>query len=263
MSVISDYLKDPFLNQLYQSIRNAGPIKSVSLDITHKCNLRCTGCYYFQEGMDVRVRPGDDRDLLNWVLNEKKRGTNFVTIVGGEPSLEIDRLRLLYRHFKLNVATNGLVRIPEEGLEDMPIGVAIWGNTKSDSQLRANGKRDLFSRALKNYKNDSRAFWYYTVAPGLAHEVYEVVERCIENGNRILFNYYSDLARKGTGYDFADGANALHEVIEDVMEKYPNKVLSMPYLHEVIMTGSLKGQQWGYDVCTNLSTDFKGNSHRL
>jgi hypothetical protein len=52
MSSLRQYLKDPFLKSLYQEIRDAGPIRSISLDITSKCNLRCAGCYYFAEGMD-------------------------------------------------------------------------------------------------------------------------------------------------------------------------------------------------------------------
>jgi hypothetical protein len=33
----------------------------------------------------------------------------------------------------MNVATNGLIKIPYEGLEEMPLGIAIWGDTETDS----------------------------------------------------------------------------------------------------------------------------------
>jgi hypothetical protein len=51
MATLSTYLSDPFLFDLYSQIRKAGSLRSISLDLTSECNLRCTGCYYFEEGM--------------------------------------------------------------------------------------------------------------------------------------------------------------------------------------------------------------------
>ena len=176
MSRLSSYLADPVLNDMYAMIRGAGPVRPISLDITAKCNLRCTGCYYFAEGMD-RVDARRDDTAFDTLLDaEAERGTNFVTVVGGEPALVPERLKKIYDRFKMNVATNGLIRIPAEGLEDMPLGIALWGNRRTDARLRADESRDLFSLALKNYRDDPRAFFYYTVAPGHAHEIEAVVE---------------------------------------------------------------------------------------
>ena len=47
---------------------------------------------------------------------ELTRGTNFVTAVGGEPSLMLGRLKKLYDNFFLSTATNGLRKIPYRGL---------------------------------------------------------------------------------------------------------------------------------------------------
>ena len=60
MSKLKTYLQDPFLKGLYNEIRAAGPMRSISVDVTHKCNLRCTGCYYFAEGMDRHRSTRDD-----------------------------------------------------------------------------------------------------------------------------------------------------------------------------------------------------------
>ena len=103
-------------------------------------------------------------------------GRADVTIVGGEPALEPGRLKKIHDNFKMNVATNGLIRIPYEGLENMPMGVAVWGNRETDARLRGQPGKDLLSRALDNYRGDPRAFFYYTVAPGHAHEIEAVVD---------------------------------------------------------------------------------------
>jgi hypothetical protein len=262
ISSLKYYLEDPLLQHLYSEIKKAGPIRSVSLDITNECNLRCKGCYFFEEGMD-RHSTNNESLLDQWIQNEKLRGTNFVTIVGGEPSLALLSLKKLYNSFNLNVATNGLIKIPKEGFENLPIGIAVWGNHKTDSVLRANGKRDLFKESLNNYKDDSRAFWYYTIAPGNAQEIESVVEECIQNGNRVLFNYYSDISSHGGHLDYRHGFEKVMNEVDRMIELYPDKILSNHYFNRVVGTGKLYDMEWGYDVCTNLSVDNPINTERL
>lgn len=264
MSTLSTYLSDPFLYDLYSQIRGAGAVRSISLDLTHDCNLRCSGCYYFEEGMDNVVDKNSDLDAAfkDLIKLEKERGTNFVTIVGGEPSLRLDRLKVIYDNFKMNVATNGLVKIPLKGFEQMPIGVAVWGDHQTDAELR-NSKRDLFSISLENYRNDSRAFFYYTVAPGKSSEIESVVKQCIENGNKVLFNYYSDVAHLGGDLDFHDGFGKVRSEVDRMIDLYPKHILTTSYFNQIITKGALYDKQWGYDVCTNLSTNFKPNEERL
>ena len=263
MSALSTYLSDPFLFDLYSQIRKAESLRSISLDLTNDCNLRCTGCYYFGEGMDQIKGKDTDLDLTfhELVKKEKERGTNFVTVVGGEPSLRLDRLKIIYDNFKMNVATNGLIRIPFDGFENMPIGVSVWGDHQTDAELRINGKRDLFKEALNNYKNDDRAFFYYTVSPEKSHEIASVVEQCINNGNKVLFNYYSDLTRLNGDHSFR--FEKVRVEIDRMIDQYPDHILTTSYFNKIITTGKLYDQQWGFNVCTNLSTNFKPNFERF
>ena len=261
--MLKTYLQDPLLSKRWNAIRAAGPLRSISLDITHVCNLRCAGCYYFEEGMDRHESPDEEAVFDEFIQKEKERGTNFVTIVGGEPSLVIGRIKKIYDHFKCSVATNGIRKIPYEGLENLPIGVSVWGNFETDKELRGQGKVDIFHKALKNYRDDARAFWYYTVAPGHAQEVEGVVARCIENGNKVLFNYYSDLSGKGQALDYRNGFAEVQEAIDRMIERYPGRILMTPYFNRVVSSGRLFDETWGYEVCTNLSTNHPVNAERL
>ena len=265
MSKLRGYLSDPALSHMYDVIRKAGAVRSISLDLTHECNLRCKGCYYFEEGMDQLEASTTDIDghFKEFVNKEIGRGTNFVTVVGGEPSLRLDRLKAIYDNFKMNVATNGVKKIPVQGFEDMPIGVAVWGDHQTDAEMRINGKRDLFQLALENYKNDSRAFFYYTVAPGNSQQVERVVDECVNNGNRVLFNYYSDLGHLGGTLDYQQGFDNVRSEIDRMIDKYPDQILTTSYFNQVITTGRLYDQHWGYDVCTNVSTNLEQNKERL
>ncbi len=260
-SRINTWLRDPLLGTMHSAIRTAGAIRSVSVDITEVCNLRCDGCYFFSEGMDQYK--SSDSDLDAFIERELARGTNFVTIVGGEPSLVLDRLAKLYKAFKLSVATNGVQRIPHEGFEELPIGVSVWGNQHTDTQLRGGGKLDVFSKALANYRDDPRAFFYYTVAPGHAHEVERVVERCIQNGNRVLFNFYGDLEGRGGELDFRSGFAEVHAAIDAMIDRYPEHILMTSRLAAVISTGTLFGEPWGHATCASISADNPVNAERI
>ncbi len=262
-SNLRTYLQDPFLNRLWQKIRQAGSLRSISLDITHVCNLRCVGCYYFEEGMDKHQSPKDEMVFDDFLKKEKERGTNFITIVGGEPSLAIPRIKKIYDSFHTSVATNGIRKIPFEGLENLPIGISVWGNHDTDRTLRGGNKINIFQKALTNYKDDPRAFWYYTVTPGGAHEVEKVVEQCIGNGNNVLFNYYSDINRLGGELDYRQGFGEVRQAIDRMIERYPDRILMTSYFNKVISTGQLYGEKWGYEVCTNLSTNYEMNFERF
>jgi hypothetical protein len=257
-----EWLKDPLLERLYAAVRGAGPIRSISVDLTNVCNLRCDGCYYFSEGMDTH-RTSDAATLETFVASERERGTNFVTIVGGEPSLLLDRLQTFYNAFRLSVATNGLIKIPRDGFEDLPIGVAVWGDHATDRDLRGGGQRDVFTAALRNYRDDPRAFFYYTVAPGHADEVESVVDQCVANGNRVLFNFYGDLEDRGGDLSYEQGFGAVRDAINRVIEQHPESILMTTGLTKAITTGQLFGETWGHATCTSISSDHPSNSERI
>ncbi len=260
---LKEYLQDPFLKRLFGQIRRAGSLRSISVDITHVCNLRCAGCYFFSEEMDRFHMPPDEAAFQEFIEREKARGTNFVTIVGGEPSLVPERIKRIYDNFWMNVATNGLRKIPYEGLEKMPIGIAVWGDHQTDKNLRGKGRIDVFARALKNYRDDPRAFWYYTVTPGNAHEIESVVRQCIDNGNYVLFNFYGDLAHYGGALGYEQGFAAVRREINRMIERFPERILMTAYLSRVVSTSMLYDEKWGYDVCTSLSSDNPVNRDRI
>jgi len=96
--LVESYLENDLLRSMWVAVRTAKPIRSISVDITLRCNLRCTGCYFFSEGMD-KSRDADAETFEAFVADEVARGTNFVTVIGGESSLALSRLRWLYGSF--------------------------------------------------------------------------------------------------------------------------------------------------------------------
>jgi len=255
-------LEDPLRRQMWSAIRKAGPLRSISVDLTSVCNIRCDGCYFFSEGMDQAGSP-DSEAVDSFIARERARGTNFVTIVGGEPSLALEGLEKLYGAFRINVATNGLRRIPRTGFEELPIGISVWGDHDTDRRLRGGGRLDVFHQGLQNYRNDERAFWYYTVSAGHAHEVDSVVRQCVENGNRVLFNFYGDLDALGGDLDHEGGFADVRKAVDRAIKAWPESILMTSGLARVVSTGRLFGERWGHATCTSITPDHLANADRI
>lgn len=260
---LKTYLQDPFLATLLNEIKAAGAMKSSLVDITHKCNLRCTGCYYFMENMDDYKKVESDEEFFAFVEQERERGTNMLTIVGGEPALEIERLQILAQHFKLTVVTNGSIPITKEGLKNIRIAISFWGDEQQDVLLRGQGKQMIFDKALENFKEDSRAGFYYTTVPGFTDGIENATRRMVKNGNFVAYNFYADLAQKGGKYSHTAGFSLPIEQINRMIEKYPNRIVSSPHSNQAISQRSLFGKEWGYEVCPSVTYDHPENAQRM
>jgi MoaA/NifB/PqqE/SkfB family radical SAM enzyme len=260
---LGEYLEDPFLALLFEDLRKAGPLRAILVDITHVCNLRCAGCYFFEDKMDQFQSPSDEAQFDAFIQREKARGTNFVTIVGGEPSLALDRVKKLHDSFWATVVTNGLRKIPREGFENISIGLSVWGDHETDTRLRGKSKIPVFAKALKNYAGDPRAIWYYTTTPQNAHEIESVAEQIIGNDNFLTFNFYGDIAGLGGAFDHRHGFEQVRREIDRVIERHPERILFSSYISRVVSTGRLFDEQWGYSVCCSITPDNPLNRQRI
>jgi hypothetical protein len=48
-----------------------------------------------------------------------------------------------------------------------------------------------------------------------------------------------------------------------MIERHPSAIASTRYLNEVVSSGLMKGEVWGYDVCGSVSVDAPKNAKRL
>ncbi|MER9439195.1 radical SAM protein [Mesorhizobium sp. M0618] len=259
---IAQYTSDPLVGELWHAIRRAKPLRSISVDVTRKCNLRCKGCYFFVEGMD-KVDDAASAEFDHFIMKEEARGTNFVTVLGGEPSLAQDRVLRLAEHFKLVIVTNGVKPLPWLGLEDTTIAISVWGDRETDRRLRGYDRINIFERALAHYRSDPRVVWYMTLPSSPSEQTEESVAACIENGNLVGFNYYGDLEGLGGSLDHGAGFSEARRFVEQMLARYPGHIAFGKYLNQVVTTGEMKGSRWGYDVCGSVSVDDPANKTRL
>lgn len=111
-----------------------------SIDLTHRCNLRCIHCYLGGSSLFPGKKEMDTEKVLSLIDEITEAGCLHLLITGGEPLLRND-FPEIYRHVKQNgliitVFTNGtLVRNEVLDLfKDMPpqtIEISLYGATPS------------------------------------------------------------------------------------------------------------------------------------
>ncbi|MEN2991888.1 radical SAM protein [Tistrella sp. BH-R2-4] len=262
---------DPALaGRLNRILTHARNVRVTEYHLTNACNIRCKGCWFFEYGHDTATREVKDLATLDSFLvsETKARRVNAALVIGGEPTLFPDRLRLFVKHIRyVTVSSNGLRRLPWEGFEDVTVMLTLFGGGQLDDELRAikpSGRQftGLFETVLDNYRDDPRAnFVYALTEDGIGH-IEETVRRIRDNGNRLSFNFYSK-------YGSADPTAQEHQealLAEALRVKalYPDTVLSHPYYIEAMITGRTHwGASFGYDVCPSISIDHPDHAERL
>lgn len=257
------------LRKRFKEVRKeASSTRSSLYHLTNKCNLRCKGCWFFEKEFD---KSSDElNDLLTLearIQDEVERGVNAPLLIGGEPALFLDRISLFRKYMpKVSISTNGLKKVPYEGFEDVTIAISVFGGGPLDDELRAigpTGKKftGLLDKAMENYKHDDRAGFVYAVTYDGMPYIEETVKKIEGNGNRLLFNYYSDY---GSGDCFKpEYEQRLLDLLLELKEKYPETIASHPYYIEALILGRTSWGEFGYYGCPSVSEDYTGNAQRL
>ena len=118
-------------------------IRSSIYDVTNRCNLRCKGCFFFSS--DEHKAAPEEMDIHKWeafIDREKERGVNLAILIGGEPTLCLDRVEAFYKRLPTFCATNGLIQVPRDRFPDMMVGISLWGDEEDEKTLRG---KDTFS----------------------------------------------------------------------------------------------------------------------
>ena len=237
--------------------------------LTNACNIRCKGCWFFEYGHDTETHEVNDLAALESFLTHetKQRRVNAALVIGGEPTLFQDRLRLFVKHMRyLSVSSNGLKKLPLEGFEHVGVGLTLFGGGKLDDDLRAikpSGARfrGLFDTALENYAHDRRATFIYALTEDGLDHVEDTVRRIRANGNNVTFNFYSKYGTDNPASQTYQ-SQLLQEALR-VRALYPDTVLSHPYYIQTMITGRSHWAEFGYDVCPSISIDHPAHSQRL
>ena len=248
MKTISSLLDDEW-RERYRRIASLN-IRSSIYDLTNRCNLRCKGCFFFSSGEHHVTEEMDINKWESFIDKEKERGVNLAILIGGEPTLCMDRLEAFYKRIPTYCATNGLIKVPRERFPDMMVGISLWGGGEDEKILRG---KDTFAISSKNYEGDPFTYYLYTITPKQVGKVEPVIKRIADNGLKVHMQLLSNDESVDGFYWRPEELRDLRYEMDDMLDHYPHAVISSKYYHEVITTGEMLGRKFGWQECPSVT----------
>ena len=249
MKTVSSLLDDAWY-QRYKKISKLN-IRSSIYDVTNRCNLRCKGCFFFSSGEHEAAR--EENDITRWeafIDSETDRGVNLAILIGGEPTLCLDRVEAFYRRLPTFCATNGIIKVPRDRFPDMMIGISLWGDEEDEKLLRG---KDAFSISSKHYAGDPYTYYLYTLTPKQLGKIGRVIQKIHDAGLKVHMQLLSN-------DEEVDGFTWKPEELVDIraemdatLEAYPTTVISSKYYHKIITTGKMLDRPFGWMECPSVT----------
>ena len=249
MKTVSSLLDEEWFTR-YQKISKLN-IRSSIYDVTNRCNLRCKGCFFFSS--DEHKAAAEEMDLGKWqqfIAKEKQRGVNLAILIGGEPTLYLDRVDAFYRQLPTFCATNGLIKVPRDRFPDMMVGISLWGDEMDEKVLRG---KDTFRISSKNYAGDPYTYYLYTITPKQIGKTERIIKKIRDIGVKVHMQLLSN-------DEGVDGFHWQPEELRDIrnemdlmLDTYPDTVISSKYYHQIITTGEMLGRKFGWSECPSVT----------
>ena len=195
----------------------------------------------------------EEIDLKKWEVfidREKERGVNLAILIGGEPTICLDRVEAFYSRLSTFCATNGLIKVPRDRFPHMTVGISLWGDEEDEKLLRG---KDTFSISSRNYEGDSHAYYLYTITPKQIGKTERIVNRIRDVGLKIHMQLLSNDEGVEEFFWTHEELKDIRAEMDDMLDKYPDVVISSNYYHEVITTGKMFDRQFGWGECPSVT----------
>ena len=226
-------------------------IRSSIYDVTNKCNLRCKGCFFFSS--NEHKAAAEEMDIKKWeafIDKEMDRGVNLAILIGGEPTLYLDRVEAFYKRLPTFCATNGLIKISRDRFPDMMLGISLWGDEADEKILRG---KDTFSISSKNYEGDPHVYYLFTLTPKQIGKIERIIRKIRDTGLKVHLQLLSnDEGVDGFSWE-PDQLEAIRAEMDDMLDRYPQTLISSKYYHEIITTGKMLGRSFGWNECPSVT----------
>ena len=243
-------LLDQHWHERYKRISKLN-IRSSIYDVTNQCNLRCKGCFFFSSNEDKAA--AEEKDIIKWqafIEREKDRGVNLAILIGGEPTLHLDRVEAFYKRLPTFCATNGLIKIPRDRFPDMMLGISLWGDEADEKMLRG---KDTFSISSKNYEGDPNVYYLYTLTPKQIGKIERIIVKIRDVGLKVHMQLLSnDEGVDGFNWQ-PEQLEVLRTEMDDMLDNYPDTLISSKYYHDIITSGKMLGRNFGWDECPSVT----------
>ncbi len=249
MKTVSSLLDEKWYER-YKRISKLN-IRSSIYDVTNRCNLRCKGCFFFSS--DEHTVADEQRDIREWetfIDKEKERGVNLAILIGGEPTLCLDRLEAFYKRLPSFCATNGLIKVPRDRFPDMMVGISLWGSEDDEKVLRG---KDTFSISSKNYAGDPYTYYLYTITPKQIGKTEKIIKKIEDVGLKVHMQLLSNDEGVNGFHWKPEELTAIRDEMDAMLDQYSSTVISSKYYHEIITTGKMLDRDFGWMECPSVT----------
>jgi organic radical activating enzyme len=252
MKTVSSLL-DTHWYERYKKISKLN-IRSSIYDVTNRCNLRCKGCFFFSS--DEHTAADEERDVKKWeafVDAEMDRGVNLAILIGGEPTLCMDRIEAFYKRLPTFCATNGLIKVDRDRFPDMMVGISLWGDEEDEKTLRG---KDTFSISSKNYEGDTYTYYLYTITPKQIGKTERIIKKIQGAGLKVHMQLLSNDEGVDGFFWQPEELAAIRDEMDAMLDQYPDTVISSKYYHDIITSGKMLDRPFGWMECPSVTISF-------
>ena len=222
-----DLLADSETNRRWEKVRRYFFLRESTYDMTHRCNIRCDGCYYYEGDKQFTQENRDPEQWQQLMRAEKKRGITYVVLAGAEPSLVPDLCHVCYREIPLGaIASNGLRKIPHA--IGYKIHISVWGSDETSAEIRH--RDSMLQQQIANYRGDGRAVFVYTFTRNNIEDAGPVLDILSGEGCKVTFNMFSaPVGYEGPLRHTKASLAHVRETMMTLLSQYPETVLFSPY----------------------------------
>jgi MoaA/NifB/PqqE/SkfB family radical SAM enzyme len=216
----------------YKFFNKKSPIYG-SADIINVCNLHCTHCYWW-----LNRKENEELTVEQWkkIIDEKfkKNHIFIVTLVGGEPTMRMDVVKLFVKEFpkRACVVSNGT--FPLEKIKNLYFyWISIDGIQQVHDSIRGKGAYEKTKKNIMDYieKNGEKAWKDIWISMTINSQNYKTVKDVIEEWqpivNKIGFQFHTPFT-KGDPLWLPFGPERT-KVVDDIItmrKKYPDSVIN-------------------------------------
>lgn len=180
----------------YKFFHKTSPLYG-SADIINVCNLHCEHCYWW-----LNRKENEELTVEQWkkIIDEKfkKKHVFIVTLVGGEPMMRPDVVKLFVKEFpkRACVVTNGTYPIPH--LKNIYFyWISVDGSRQIHNEIRGNGawektRKNVLDYVENNGKNAWKDIW---ITMTVNSKNYKTIGKVIDDwhgySNKIGFQFHT------------------------------------------------------------------------
>jgi hypothetical protein len=132
----------------------------------------------------------------------------------------------------------------------MMVGISLWGDEEDEKLLRG---KDTFAISSKNYEGDPHTYYLYTITPKQIGKTERVIKKIRDVGLKVHMQLLSNDEGVDGFFWKPEELKDLRSEMDDMLDKYPDTLISSKYYHEIITTGKMLGRKFGWMECPSVS----------